>query len=464
MLGVAAVAAIVLLADTCAGQSTASRRHAGPSKPAIYIYDLPQSFQNGTRVRSLELYDWWGYGSEKRIPEMLELAGHRTLDAETADYFLVPAWIYGISHQPYIRELEYEDMEYPPPELLAIRAVLDYIRDKWPHWDAKGGKDHIWTMSADHGFCGLSMAGPTPGMISSSVILTQWGLMNFETHCEVEDRIMNFGDCGDRKLIKQMAAKGQVRLDRLPCFNPYKDIAVPSPAWDHDESAGPRREMQEEDEVYTEDGRLVMDVMSDVKNHTLFFVGGARWDTPDYSHGVRQTLFRLFNDTPGFRLVEKKGGDNPLSHKAMMREMGRSHFCLAPAGDGYETRLKLAVNVGCIPLVIQDEIQVAFEDVLPYKDFAIRLGQHMLYRLPEILGDLLSQKREHADKPMLVEAMRRRLSCASQFLNWHAEGRAVEALACSLLKRLHGDAVRPEMNWDRCQLHCEVPPTKTSPV
>lgn len=28
--------------------------------------------------------------------QVLELAGHRTLDAETADYFLVPAWIYGI--------------------------------------------------------------------------------------------------------------------------------------------------------------------------------------------------------------------------------------------------------------------------------------------------------------------------------------------------------------------------------
>ena len=39
--------------------------------------------------------------------------------------------------------------------------------------------------------------------------------------------------------------------------------------------------------------------MSDVKNYTLFFVGGAKWDVPDYSHGVRQTLFRLFNDTPG---------------------------------------------------------------------------------------------------------------------------------------------------------------------
>lgn len=37
----------------------------------------------------------------------------------------------------------------------------------------------------------------------------------------------------------------------------------------------------------------------------------------------------------------------------------------------------------------QDKVKVAFEDVLPYKDFAIRLPQHMLYRLPHIVDMLL---------------------------------------------------------------------------
>ena len=74
----------------------------------------------------------------------------------------------------------------------------------------------------------------------------------------------------------------------------------------------------------------------------------------------------------GFRLIEKTSGTNPLSHKGMMREMGRSHFCLAPAGDGYETRLKLAVLVGCIPLVIQDELEVS--ESAGRKAFAEQLG------------------------------------------------------------------------------------------
>ena len=73
-----------------------------------------------------------------------------------------------------------------------------------------------------------------------------------------------------------------------------------------------------------------------------------------------------------------------------MTEMGRSHFCLAPTGDGFGNRLKLAIAVGCIPLVIQDRVLVAYEHILPYEDFAIRLPQHFIYRLPAILDELLA--------------------------------------------------------------------------
>ena len=35
------------------------------------------------------------------------------------------------------------------------------------------------------------------------------------------------------------------------------------------------------------------------KVHKLFFAGQAKYGKPEYSHGVRQTMFQLFNDTPG---------------------------------------------------------------------------------------------------------------------------------------------------------------------
>lgn len=35
------------------------------------------------------------------------------------------------------------------------------------------------------------------------------------------------------------------------------------------------------------------------KEHLLFFVGSARQERPEYSHGVRQTAINMFNSTPG---------------------------------------------------------------------------------------------------------------------------------------------------------------------
>ena len=34
-------------------------------------------------------------------------------------------------------------------------------------------------------------------------------------------------------------------------------------------------------------------------------------------------------------------------------------------------------------------MQVPYEDVLPYEEFAVRLPQHMIYQLPSILGTML---------------------------------------------------------------------------
>lgn len=41
--------------------------------------------------------------------------------------------------------------------------------------------------------------------------------------------------------------------------------------------------------------------VSSRKVHTLFFAGSTRDKTPEYSHGVRQTIAALFNSTPGAR-------------------------------------------------------------------------------------------------------------------------------------------------------------------
>ena len=41
--------------------------------------------------------------------------------------------------------------------------------------------------------------------------------------------------------------------------------------------------------------------------HLLSFIGAVRFNSPSYSLGVRQAVFRRFNATPGFYLRERRG-------------------------------------------------------------------------------------------------------------------------------------------------------------
>eukprot|EP00238_Polyblepharides_amylifera_P012122 CAMPEP_0196596368 /NCGR_PEP_ID=MMETSP1081-20130531/85664_1 /TAXON_ID=36882 /ORGANISM="Pyramimonas amylifera, Strain CCMP720" /LENGTH=219 /DNA_ID=CAMNT_0041921335 /DNA_START=101 /DNA_END=760 /DNA_ORIENTATION=+ len=65
--------------------------------------------------------------------------------------------------------------------------------------------------------------------------------------------------------------------------------------------------------------------------------------------------------------------------------MGRSLFCLAPTGDGWGRRTTLAAMYGCIPVIVQDDVQQPFEDMLPYHRFSIRVKETDIGDIPAIL-------------------------------------------------------------------------------
>ena len=44
-------------------------------------------------------------------------------------------------------------------------------------------------------------------------------------------------------------------------------------------------------------------------------------------------------------------------------------------------------------------MQFEFEEVLPYSEFAIRVPQHMIYLLPEILEELVKDEAQKVCKP-----------------------------------------------------------------
>eukprot|EP00966_Prymnesium_polylepis_P012118 278323-Prymnesium_polylepis.1 len=66
-------------------------------------------------------------------------------------------------------------------------------------------------------------------------------------------------------------------------------------------------------------------------------------------------------------------------------ELADSTFCLAPSGWGYGWRTYLALAVQCIPVIVQPYVQQAFEDLLPYASFSLRISPDELQGLPDRL-------------------------------------------------------------------------------
>jgi hypothetical protein len=165
----------------------------------------------------------------------------------------------------------------------------------------------------------------------------------------------------------------------------------------------------------------------------------------------RRGLFKAHRNTP--RIVVKEGHE--ADREAYFQNMCGSKFCVAAAGFGFSTRAYEASVAGCIPLIMQDGIPQAYEELLPWFLFSLRLNNS--------LGQISNlAKTLEAIPDSTVKAMRARLYCvwprflwlrhdgastplpaAERLLNYDA----FESIAWTLRKRLHNDIGWPS-DWD----------------
>ena len=88
---------------------------------------------------------------------------------------------------------------------------------------------------------------------------------------------------------------------------------------------------------------------------------------------------------------------------------------------------------------------------LPYHESVLRLPSHANYMLPSILGRVLLT-------PGKADSMRAVLSCVWRYFVWQQpEGRALEALMCSLRRKLTFGRLIATLFLDTCRLGCELP-------
>ncbi|XP_010540665.1 PREDICTED: probable arabinosyltransferase ARAD1 [Tarenaya hassleriana] len=103
------------------------------------------------------------------------------------------------------------------------------------------------------------------------------------------------------------------------------------------------------------------------RNTLLFFMGNRyRKD----GGKVRDLLFQVLENEEG--VIIKHGTQSRENRRAATKGMHTSKFCLNPAGDTPSAcRLFDSIVSLCIPVIVSDDIELPFEDVIDYRKFSI---------------------------------------------------------------------------------------------
>ncbi|XP_010536641.1 PREDICTED: probable arabinosyltransferase ARAD2 [Tarenaya hassleriana] len=111
-----------------------------------------------------------------------------------------------------------------------------------------------------------------------------------------------------------------------------------------------------------------------VKNrNTLLFFMGNRYRKDGGK--VRDLLFKVLENEEG--VIVKHGTQSRENRRAAKTGMHTSKFCLHPAGDTPSAcRLFDSIMSLCVPVIISDEIELPFEDVIDYRKFSIFIGSN----------------------------------------------------------------------------------------
>lgn len=307
----------------------------------IYIYDLPKEFHSDLKREQKRCVSDQ-YGTEIRIHEELLKSPLRTLDPDEADFFYIP--IYGECY--LFRENQRSGRDAMSNTNRWFRKALNIVVKETPYWNRTQGRDHIWTFP---GARGPHIFKDWKRNIKKSIFLTPEG---------------------DRSLSEQ--------------FNTWKDIVIPGLEADEEFWSGKLKR----------DDSFDRDIFAFFKG-TIHNRGGK-----SYSKGLRIILERLMKSEKDIVFAEQTPDCNRKCYKRMMR---RSTFCLCPRGwSPWTLRAYQAMMVGCIPVVMADEIEFPYENSLDWKKLTVKIAEKDVNNTLSILRGIpqatIEEKRREIEK------------------------------------------------------------------
>lgn len=430
------------LADEFAGGSH-DRRRRRARRPLVYVYDLDprfttaqlqqradkwkcttRSMESGNTTRFVDTL----YGVETALHELLLDSPHRTEDPELADFFFVPVYHFCFISRiqtpvPDHSYLKYQNELGPSCGMTHADVtgaklfvpLMRHVMEDFPFWNRSGGADHLVPFLHDEGAC------YAPKEVANATLLVHWGRHDlnpepstaFSYHAWATKKEDKDESCPVRHAALLAGHEGR-------CYRPGRDIVLPP--W-RDPSAFDRSPLlrAESDAVAAAlttrkrkplhppwtnlaasaaiarvAARASAGAAAKPRDGPFFlFRGEIRMDSRSHSAGLRQEAHRFYG--PG--KAAAAGGDVIVDGPAgsYREELASAVFCGVFPGDGWSARFEDAVLNGCVPVVVQDDVHVAWEGYLDVSALSVRFSRHdiptMVARLREMPPERLASLR-----------------------------------------------------------------------
>ncbi|KAG2491520.1 hypothetical protein HYH03_010096 [Edaphochlamys debaryana] len=307
-----------------AGQGYSPRK----KRPLVYVYDIPHKYSS-----------WHNYGLvDRALPwvfwERLAGSGALTADGEEADWFFLPVKLRVMSDG-------YE-----------LNRAIKYVRKHWPWYDRYQGHRHFVIHTGDTGRG--EVPDSTRALAANLTWLHHWGLTS------------------------DWPSSGWKAAHRRG-----KDVVVPiyfggkqGPSHVPMSGLHPRAPRLKRENVLLFAGRICGD--SSEPHPSKEWPHCRTQASAGYSQGARQLVHFHHHMRPGYKIVTR----DPLYQVDLLSY----RWCLSPSGGGHGHRQTLAAVVGCLPLVVSDDVMQPFEPEMDWSRFSIRVAHADIPGLHGVLG------------------------------------------------------------------------------
>eukprot|EP00118_Oscarella_pearsei_P026681 m.310278 g.310278 ORF g.310278 m.310278 type:complete len:899 (+) comp50624_c0_seq1:79-2775(+) len=358
--------------------AAAGKKEAQNRRLKVYVYELPADFN----AKQIDINDKdppaiWDYdcttnafSAEYAIHQQLLDSEFRTRNAEEADFYYIPVYLscycINLNRDPEVSQRKAAQFG---------RRALDYVRNHYPYFNHSLGRDHVWTFTTSAGagiFFGSNDEGTsTWEMIKNGIFFIQSGLL-FDS-----------------------------------AFSPHKDIVIPS-------FLDPNEVIALYSVPFTDRPTRAM----------LAHYSGLRFKSEraqKSSSMIVNYLVKKYSRVPRFRISATRT-------KTYYLDMMSALFCLCPQGQDEvgSRRVYESIILGCIPVLLGEDVELAFEDRIDYSKFVLRIHTEQLDHLHTILLNV---------KPEEVSNMQREMERSWTAISYNKKtGHVLDNIIYSLLR------------------------------